>query len=179
MDPVTFIKTLTTAMETVNALKRFVEGEINAVLSAVGDNHFSAAMRALSDREKSRQPDREVTMAITHLRGAYEAHAKGGAKSQVKAYQAACLIAVCYRYLQLCGQELETDIIRSWLSLCEARFGQYEEIRMSDWRAISGEGASHDTQSVGFLVVIFIGLFLPSKLIPQRLEKEKEAHRHF
>ena len=127
MDLLQLLGYLIDAVQNIKSLEQAVEGDMYTILTAIGDNHYSAAIRTLRDVAKSSKPAREVESAITQLRGAYEAYLKNtnnsifrygvlnrgkGPKEHKKCCEVLTLIALCYAYLR--EAELSNDcLIRS------------------------------------------------------------------
>jgi hypothetical protein len=122
------------AVQNIKSLEQAVEGEMYTILTAIGDNHYSAAIRALRDASKSSNPTREVESAITHLRGAYEAYLKNtknsifrygfinrgkGPKEHKKCCEISTVMAVCYTYLR------EAELSKECLNRSQKHFNSY------------------------------------------------------
>lgn len=102
MDPISLLQTLNLCIGTVQKLNQLFENQLTTMLDAIGDVNFKAAGRALKDLKLSKQPQREIESAITHLRAAYiafESIDRPTSKENCKCISALCIISTCYRHL--------------------------------------------------------------------------------
>lgn len=103
-----------TLINTAQKIEKFIEGELNAILSAIGENEFQAAAKALDDVQHARDRGRLVEQALSHLRSAHTAYESIYTKKRplrdvarmatlMEARQkdvfTLCLMAICYQYL--------------------------------------------------------------------------------
>ena len=117
------VATVKPFLKSAETLRAFVRDEMAELLEKLGDIQYQAAIGALNDAKKSSQPSREIEMAVTHLRGAYQTFYSiipkdtffSGLKEAIalgvmgpfytpktitgnkKACEAAIMIAICYR----------------------------------------------------------------------------------
>lgn len=97
-----------------------------SVIEEIGGNEFNAALHSLDDMSRSNNPERELNMAITHLRSALEHFASksdgllGSITAMQKRFETALLISLCYKILlehTLCCQYGDSSIkyFSEWL----------------------------------------------------------------
>lgn len=175
MDPITFIRTIAPVISAAPAVKRLLSGEVNAILGAIGSVHFKAAARSLSDAAASNEPRREIEMAIAQLRVAYESQLRGGAAAQKTAYQAACLIAVCYRALRE-HAHLESELQRTWTDNAIERFNAYASLTLQTWNHLTAKGGYREARGAGLLIELVTETLFESWHPPTRIARERAAH---
>lgn len=97
-----------------------------SVIEEIGGNEFNAAIHSLDDMYRSNNPERELNMAITHLRSALEHFASKSngilrtTTAMRKRFETALLISLCYKVLSehtLCCQYGDSSIkyFSEWL----------------------------------------------------------------
>lgn len=135
-------------------LKQFVQGgQLAETLEAIGDTHYQAGIRSLRDAADSAWLEREVGMAASQFRVAYEAFYRSARsklrvlgvaslvgmplafKSYEKAYrreaEAAIAAAHCYAMLR------EKQLTEKFVERASVAFGKY-----MDWRSAGDTGAA-------------------------------------
>jgi hypothetical protein len=155
------------ALKTYETLRKFIlGGEMAIILNTIGDVHARAAAGALTDREYSKSPEREVESAITSLRSAYESYS-----SKQKKYQAAAAIALCYRFLN------ERKLTLKYLNLCKELFAadKYERLRRAEYNRGIGNDAYREAKALYLLY----GIFSPIGRIVSKLDEQEKAHLSF
>lgn len=113
-----------------------------SVIEEIGGNEFKAALHSLDDMSRSNNPERELNMAITHLRSALEHFALksdglfASYSAMQKRFETALLISLCYKFLSeyaLCCQYGDSSIkyFSEWLeaySYCPSGKLHWKEI---------------------------------------------------
>lgn len=129
------VSTLIDVLGTLQDLYSFLSNDLPQIISTLGDGNLRSAQGALNDLDLSSNPERELTIAITHLQNAYEKfyavgngkkslfnHATtvalmgsvGGAEQRTRAFMNAhtcsLLIAMCYKYLR------EEELVKRYIN---------------------------------------------------------------
>lgn len=120
MELSTFVTELNPALSSIAMLKKFVNNELIVFLDKLGQIELSSAKRSIEDSRISKDPAREIVLAIGHLQSAYETFLQQVKKSQeilqividdltfrsrlviieslCNALETAFLLAICYKY---------------------------------------------------------------------------------
>jgi hypothetical protein len=72
--------------ETAKSVQRFVEGELVGILNGFGEVEYAAAVDALDNISRARQPANQVLLAVGHLQSAHVAYRKIHQASGIKQY---------------------------------------------------------------------------------------------
>ena len=145
MELIGVIQKLYSAASNVDTLHSFLTNDLANVLVTLGELQYSAAIAALKDAKGSTQPSREIAMAVTCLRLAYESFYSAASDNSLKtklrvffgeetfmgmfpshrvpsskgACESALMIAVSYRYLG------EANLMNSFIQKAKQSFSIY------------------------------------------------------
>jgi hypothetical protein len=170
---------LKNAVQNYMTVVGFVDnGELDTILSSIGDVHFEAAKEALAKMGTARNKKAPVQSAITHLEAAHIAYRKlhdgEGADFRAASYALGvnmdmytlCLMATCYMYLQ------ELELAKECVAKARDVFKGFQAFRNARGSITGGGGHPYGERLNDWQRGVLTTIFNPSQWfkLPRLLE---------